>query len=104
MDIFIDYAKDERAAILECMHQLGYFEGDTAIDDTVKIKNYHTPNKYKNSKGETVSVEPNGTRFSSLTSILDDNGKRIKFNDPKKSSTECLKLADEQFFNKSREQ
>lgn len=104
LDIFIDYAKDEKAAILECMHQLGYFEGDTAIDDTVKIKNYHTPNKYKNSKGETVSVEPNGTRFSSLTSILDDNGKRVKFNDPKKSSTECLKLADEQFFNKSREQ
>lgn len=104
LDIFIDYAKDEKAAILECMHQLGYFEGDTAIDNTVKIKNYHTPNKYKNSKGETVSVEPNGTRFSSLTSILDDNGKRIKFNDPKKSSTECLKLADEQFFNKSREQ
>lgn len=104
LDIFIDYAKDEKAAILECMHQLGYFEGDTAIDDTVKIKNYHTPNKYKNSKGETVKVEPNGTRFSSLTSILDDNGKRIKFNDPKKSSTECLKLAYEQFFNKSREQ
>lgn len=104
LDIFIDYAKDEKAAILECMHQLGYFEGDTAIDDTVKIKNYHTPNNYKNSKGETVSVEPNGTRFSSLTSILDDNGKRIKFNDPKKSSTDCLKLADEQFFNKSREQ
>lgn len=104
LDIFIDYAKDEKAAILECMHQLGYFEGDTAIDDTVKIKNYHTPNNYKNSKGETVSVEPNGTRFSSLTSILDDNGKRIKFNDPKKSSIDCLKLADEQFFNKSREQ
>lgn len=104
LDIFIDYAKDEKAAILECMHQLGYFEGDTAIDDTVKIKNYHTPNKYKNSKGETVSVEPNGTRFSSLTSILDDNGNRIKFNDPKKSSIDCLKLADEQFFNKSREQ
>lgn len=104
LDIFIDYAKDEKAAILECMHQLGYFEGDTAIDDTVKIKNYHTPNNYYNSKGETVSVEPNGTRFSSLTSILDDNGKRIKFNDPKKSSIDCLKLADEQFFNKSREQ
>ena len=104
LDIFIDYAKDEKAAILECMHQLGYFEGDTAIDDTVKIKNYHTPNKYKNSKGETVSVEPNGTRFSSLTSILDDNGNRIKFNDPKKSSIDCLKLADEQFFNNSREQ
>lgn len=104
LDIFIDYAKDEKAAILECMHQLGYFEGDTAIDDTVKIKNYHTPNNYKNSKGETVSVEPNGTRFSSLTSILDDNGKRIKFNDPKKSSIDCLKLADEQFFNKSMEQ
>lgn len=104
LDIFIDYAKDEKAAILECMHQLGYFEGDTAIDDTVKIKNYHTPNKYVNSKGETVKVEPNGTRFSSLTSIIDDNGNRIKFNDPKKSSIDCLKLADEQFFNKSREQ
>lgn len=104
LDIFIDYAKDGKAAILECMHQLGYFEGDTAIDDTVKIKNYHTPNKYVNSKGETVKVEPNGTRFSSLTSILDDNGNRIKFNDPKKSSIDCLKLADEQFFNKSREQ
>ena len=104
LDIFIDYAKDEKAAILECMHQLGYFEGDTDIDDTVKIKNYHTPNKYVNSKGETVKVEPNGTRFSSLTSILDDNGNRIKFNDPKKSSIDCLKLADEQFFNKSREQ
>ena len=104
LDIFIDYAKDEKAAILECMHQLGYFEGDTAIDDTVKIRNYHTPNEYVNSKGETVKVEPNGTRFSSLTSILDDNGNRIKFNDPKKSSIDCLKLADEQFFNKSREQ
>ncbi|YP_010510088.1 DNA helicase [uncultured phage cr29_1] len=104
LDIFIDYAKDEKAAIIECMHQLGYFEGDTAIDDTVKIKNYHTPNKYVNSKGETVKVEPNGTRFSSLTSILDDNGNRIKFNDPKKSSIDCLKLADELFFNKSREQ
>ena len=104
LDIFIDYAKDEKATIIECMHQLGYFEGDTAIDDTVKIKNYHTPNKYVNSKGETVKVEPNGTRFSSLTSILDDNGNRIKFNDPKKSSIDCLKLADEQFFNKSREQ
>lgn len=104
LDIFIDYAKDEKAAILECMHQLGYFEGDTAIDDTVKIKNYHTPNKYKNSKGETVIVEPNGTRFSSLTSILNDNGDRIKFNDPKKSSIDCLKLADQEFFNKSREQ
>ena len=104
LDIFIDYAKDEKVAILECMHQLGYFEGDTAIDDTVKIKNYHTPNKYKNSKGETVEVEPNGTRFSSLTSILNDEGKRIKLNDPKKSSTECLKLADHEFFNKSREQ
>ena len=104
LDIFIDYAKDEKAAIIECMHQLGYFEGDTAIDDTVKIKNYHTPNKYVNSKGETVKVEPNGTRFSSLTSILDDNGNRIKFNDPKKSSIDCLRLAYEQFFNKSREQ
>lgn len=104
LDIFIDYAKDEKAAIIECMHQLGYFEGDTSIDDTVKIKNYHTPNKYVNSKGETVKVEPNGTRFSSLTSILDDNGNRIKFNDPKKSSIDCLKLADEQFFNKNREQ
>lgn len=104
LDIFIDYAKDEKAAILECMHQLGYFEGDTAIDDTAKIKNYHTPNKYENSKGETVSVEPNGTRFSSLTSILNDNGDRIKFNDPKKSSIDCLKLADQEFFNKSREQ
>ena len=104
LDIFIDYAKDEKAAIIECMHQLGYFEGDTAIDDTVKIKNYHTPNKYVNSKGETVKVEPNGTRFSSLTSILDDNGNRIKFNDPKKSSIDCLKLADQEFFNKSREQ
>lgn len=104
LDIFIDYAKDEKAAIVECMHQLGYFEGDTAIDDTVKIKNYHTPNKYKNSKGETVTVEPNGTRFSSLTSILNDNGDRIKFNDPKKSSIDCLKLADQEFFNKSREQ
>lgn len=104
LDIFIDYARDEKAAILECMHQLGYFEGDTAIDDIVKIKNYHTSNKYKNSKGETVEVEPNGTRFSSLTSILNDDGKRIKFNDPKKSSIDCLKLADEEFFNKSREQ
>lgn len=104
LDIFIDYAKDEKAAILECMHQLGYFEGDTAIDDTIKIKNYHTPNKYKNNKGETVTVEPNGTRFSSLTSILNDNGDRIKFNDPKKSSIDCLKLADQEFFNKSREQ
>lgn len=102
LDVFIDYAKAEKAAIEECMHQLGYFEGDTPIDDSVKIKNYHTANKYKGADGKTVPVEPNGTRFSSLTSIINNSGKRIKFNDPKKSSLDCLAQANNEFFSKSR--
>lgn len=104
LDIFIDYAKAEKAAIEECMHQLGYFEGDTPIDDSVKIKNYHTANKYKGADGKSVTVEPNGTRFSSLTSIINDSGKRVKFNDPKKSSLDCLAQANTEFFSKSRQE
>ena len=102
----LQYADCERLAIQQCMEDLGYKDipgyekqGRTLIPKEAYIKNYHTPN------GE---MEPNGTRFLSLTELrvpaLDNNGnptiKTISLNDTRKSSIEMLKLANDEFFNK----
>lgn len=111
----IQYAECERLAICQCMEDLGYDnipgyqkQNRKPIPKEAYIKNYHTPNKVKVGK-ETIKIEPNGTRFLSLTEIkvlkTDEKGKQylatINFNDPRKSSTDLLKLAYDEFFSKS---
>lgn len=111
----IQYAECERLAICQCMEDLGYDnipgyqkQNRKPIPKEAYIKNYHTPNKVKVGK-ETIKIEPNGTRFLSLTEIkvlkTDQNGKQylatINFNDPRMSSTDLLKLAYDEFFSKS---
>jgi hypothetical protein len=97
------------------MEDLGYDtipgyqkQGRRKLDENEKVLNYHTPNKDKQT-GKIV--EPNGTRFLSLTKIVCKekvNGKTVlrtyNLNDPNVSSTELLKLANEHFFNKSLEE
>ena len=105
----LQYADCERLAIQQCMEDLGYEnipgykkQGRPLLPKEAYIKNYHTPN------GE---IEPNGTRFLSLTELvvptLDKDGKpttkTICLNDTgtKGSSVDMLKLANDEFFNKS---
>ena len=110
LDQFIEYAKTERASIVSCMKDLGIIQENDhyVLSEEEKIKNYHTKNKQ--------GVEPNGTRFATLTEIyvlaLDSKGqpiqnadgslktKSVLLNDPKKSSVRCLQIADEEFFSK----
>lgn len=110
LDRMIAYANTERLALQQCMENLGYKnipgyekEGRKVLTDAEKIKNLHTNNG---------SVEPNGTRFLSLTEVavldedgtvkLDKNGNivTVNLNDPTKSSVEMLKRANEYFFTK----
>ena len=111
----IQYAECERLAICQCMEDLGYDnipgyqkQNRKPIPKEAYIKNYHTPNKVKVGK-ETIKIEPNGTRFLSLTEIkvlkTNEKGEQylatINFNDPRMSSTDLLKLAYDEFFSKS---
>lgn len=110
LDQMLEYAKSERLAIQQCMEDLGYDDipgytkqGRKVLDEKDYIKNYHTKNK---------SIEPNGTRFLSLTEIVeldkdgkpkfDENGKLkfINLNDPRVSSKDLLKLANDNLFEK----
>lgn len=113
LDQMIAYANTERLAIQQCMEDLGYKEipdyekqGRHVLTDAEKIKNLHTSNKVGD-----IAVEPNGTRFLSLTEVaeldkdgkikLDDSGNivTVNLNDPTKSSVEMLKLANDKFFS-----
>lgn len=118
LDQMIQYAEGEKLAICQCMDELGYPEipgykkvRKSAIPKAARIKNYHTKNKQ--------GVEPNGTRFLSLTELRvfrndkDKNGNQIQKidtinlnnpNNPNISSVDLLKLANEQFFNKTLEE
>ena len=115
LDQMIQYAEGEKLAICQCMDELGYPEipgyekvRKNAIPKAARIKNYHTKNKQ--------GVEPNGTRFLSLTELRvlrndkDKDGNQIQkidvinLNNPNISSVELLKLANEQFFNKTLEE
>lgn len=120
LDQMIEYAKCELMGIQQCMDDLGleaYPEIDgyarerrqTPISNDQKIQNYHTAGSYKDSNGNKHSVEPNGTRFLSLTKLVvnEYNKKTGKFelntynlNDPRESSANLLKLANEKFFAK----
>lgn len=97
----IKYAESEKAAVEQCINQLDPNHPDYIAPEE-RIKNYHTPTKYKD--GDTTrTVEPNGTRFRFLTGVyvLDEKGKPkyINFNDPNKSSKENLETANKYFFN-----
>lgn len=66
-----------------------------------RIKNYHTPNKYK-ADGKTYKIEGNGARFRFLTGVYVD-GKYISFNDPTKSAYENLDTARRYYFDLTEE-
>lgn len=120
LDQMLEYAKGERLAIQQCMEDLGYKDEDIpgytkqgrkVLPKSAYIKNYHTNNKVE-VNGETVTVEPNGTRFLSLTEIVqldknnhpmfNDDGtfKTINLNDPTRSSKKMLELANKYLFEK----
>lgn len=100
-----EYMLTERLAIQRCMADLGYKnipgyenEGRTPIPEGAKIENYHKPSKQ--------GVEPNGTRFFGLTQVTVKEDGQLKtyiLNDPNKSSVDCLKDANDHFFNLSEE-
>lgn len=107
LDQMLEYAKSERIAIQQCMEDLGYDNipgytsgSRTKLPEEAKIKNYHTPNK---DKASGKVIEPNGTRFLTLTQVVtgfDKDGKPIvvNLNNPNKSSVELLKLANDTLF------
>lgn len=120
LDQMLEYAKGERLAIQQCMEDLGYKDEDIPgytkqgrkiLSKAAYIKNYHTNNEVE-INGETVTVEPNGTRFLSLTEIVqldknnhpmfNDDGtfKTINLNDPTRSSKKMLESANEYLFEK----
>jgi len=105
LDQMIEYAKCELLGIQQCMEDLGYEnipgyekQGRHVLSEDEKIVNYHT----KNGK-----VEPNGTRFLSLTKVVtyDYNPETKKYelnthnlNDPREDSVTLLKRAQDVFF------
>ena len=105
VDQMIEYAKTELLGIQQCMEDLGYEEipgytktGRKVLSDAEKLENYHTKNK---------NIEPNGTRFLSLTAVTtyDYDSKEKKFkltthnlNDPREDSITLLKRAQKHFF------
>ena len=102
----LKYAYSELASIQHCINQLTPGHPDFLPKDQ-RIKNYHTPNKYKIGE-EIFTVEPNGTRFQFLNGVYtyDEKGNEIfhNFNDPKKSSADNLKEAQKYFFGQPQEQ
>ena len=118
LDQMIEYAKCELLGIQQCMNDLGQeaypeipgFTGERRtqpLSDSQKIENYHTNNSYKDTAGNKHTVEPNGTRFLSLTKIVvnEYNSEKKKYenktynlNDPRESSYNLLKLANDKFF------
>lgn len=106
LDQFIEYAICERAAIQKCIEDLDK-NNPNKIPESKRVQNYYTNNIFIDKDGNEHVVEPNGTRFSSLTQIdVEEDGKVNTYflNDPTKSSKDCLALADEKFFNKSKEE
>jgi hypothetical protein len=71
--------------------------GNKKLDDRDKVVNYHTKRK--------DGVEPNGTRFWSLTMLkiknADGSWRYVNLNNPNETSQDLLKLANEEFFSKS---
>ena len=97
LDVLLGYMLDEYNRVQHTIDQLDP-NSDQYLDKSKRIKNYHTPNSYKDAKGKKHQVEPNGTRFISFNGIYTNKG-FISFNDPKLSSKENLQIAKDYFFN-----
>lgn len=97
LDALLGYALDEYNRVQHTIDQLDP-NSDKYLDKSKRIKNYHTPNSYKDAKGKKHTVEPNGTRFISFNGIYTNMGFK-SFNDPKLSSKENLQIAKDYFFN-----
>lgn len=114
---FISYAFAEKDSIEFVMEQVddrvdenGEYISKNRIPKSERIKNFHTPNKYKDKNKKEHKVEPNGTRFRFLTGVykfVEKKNKKgekefveefINFNDPKKTSKENLETAYKEFF------
>lgn len=117
LDTIIGYTLDELNTIELTLRQIDdnpkhfingvhYNEDGTVNTDWLpqerRIKNYHTPNKYKDANGKTHKIEGNGARFRFLTGVY-VNGEYITFNDPKKSAQENLDTARRYYFDLSDE-
>ena len=74
---------------------------DDWLEPSRRIKNFHTPNRYKDKTG-THTIEGNGSRFLFLTGVYTSDG-FVSFNNPKKSARENLQTAKDYFFNLSPE-
>lgn len=97
---FIDYAYTEREAILDCREQLGLPvdnpKGLPVLNDEDKIMNYHIGKDGK---------QPGGIQFKSLTTLrVYEDGQIKRYEISKMSPDEQLKILNEQFFDKSREE
>lgn len=114
---FISYAFAEKDSIEFVMEQVddrvdenGEYVSKNRIPKSERIKNFHTPNKYKDKNKKEHKVESNGTRFRFLTGVykfVEKQNKKgekefveefINFNDPKKTSKENLETAYKEFF------
>lgn len=117
LDTIIGYTLDELNTIELTLRQIDdnpkhfingvhYNEDGTVNTDWLpqerRIKNYHTPNKYKDANDKTHKIEGNGARFRFLTGVY-VNGEYITFNDPKKSAQENLDTARRYYFDLSDE-
>lgn len=116
LDILKGYIQNELDAIELTLRQIDdnpshfregihYNEDGSINEDWLsperRIKNYHTPNKYK-ANGKTYKIEGNGARFRFLTGVYVD-GKYISFNDPTKSAYENLDTARRYYFDLTEE-
>lgn len=103
MDILLGYVHDEYERVKLTIQQIDDDNKDNPdwLPPSKRIKNYHTPNKYKGKDGKTHKIEGNGARFIYFNGItIVENGKTkfINFNDPTKSAKENLKKAEDYFF------
>lgn len=130
LDILLGYCEDELNRVELTLRQIDdnpdhvkiidgkevHINEDGSINDdwlepSRRIKNYHTPNKWKDANGKTHTIEGNGARFLFLTGIYTAErtadgkvkAKFVSFNDPKKSALENLQTAKDYFFNASPE-
>ena len=104
LDILLGYVNDEYERVKLTLQQIDDDNKDNPnwLPPSKRIKNYHTPNKYKGKDGKWHKIEGNGARFIYFNGItIAENGraKFINFNDPTKTAKENLKIAEENFFS-----
>lgn len=96
LEQFVEYAKVERDAAEK---EYERFKSIMEKGDTSKlVKNYH----YGQKIGNRFVVQ--GARFSTFTGIIDEQGNHISFNNLHLTEKECFEIANDNFFNKSKEE